>query len=81
MTCFAEDCIHLVACRRLCKIAKAYYKQINNRGCNPSCIAYEKKDEEERKYSYDEVVAVMHGACRDGAKGYDEYDLLVSDYI
>lgn len=80
MTEFAEKCIHLRACRRLCKIAKEYYKPIANRGCSPDCSAYEPEDNE-RKYSYEEVKRVMHGACRDGAYGYDEYDLLIEDYI
>lgn len=37
MTDFAEDCIHLKACRRICKFHK-----INNRGCRKDyCTAYE----------------------------------------
>lgn len=34
-----------------------------------------------RLYTEDEVKKVMHGACRDGASGYDEFDLLISDYV
>ena len=32
---FKEDCVHLHACRRLCKM-----HDIRNRGCNDSCTAY-----------------------------------------
>lgn len=36
---YAEDCIHLKACRRLCK-----YHNINNRGCRKDyCTAYESR--------------------------------------
>lgn len=78
MSDYAQNCIHLRACRRLCKIAKQYYKPINNRNCNEDCSAYEP---DEPKYTYTQVVDVMHGACRDGANGYDPYDLLITDYI
>ena len=37
--------------------------------------------EGERLYTEDEVKQVMRGACRDGHNGYDEYDLLISDYV
>ena len=45
---------------------------------------YEKENEdntEERKYTYEEVMACIHGACLDGQNGYDPYDLLIEDYI
>ena len=32
---YMKDCIHIKACRRLCKIAN-----IKNRGCNDRCTAY-----------------------------------------
>ena len=38
-------------------------------------------DDEERLYTRDEVIKVMHGACRDGRNGIDEYDCLIEDYI
>lgn len=41
----------------------------------------ENEEEEERKYTYEEVMACIHGACRDGQNGYDPYDLLIEDYI
>lgn len=37
---YADDCIHLKACRRMCKIAQIY-----NRHCNAeTCTAYESAD-------------------------------------
>ena len=38
-------------------------------------------EDEERKYTYDEVIACIHGACRDGQNGYEPKDLLIEDYI
>ena len=38
---YADDCIHLKACRRICK-----FHNINNRGCRADyCTAYESKDD------------------------------------
>lgn len=38
---YAKDCIHLKACRRICK-----YYQINNRGCTKDyCTAYENEED------------------------------------
>jgi len=37
--------------------------------------------EGERLYTEEEVREVMHGACRDGRNGYNEYDLLIEDYV
>ena len=42
---YQEDCIHLKACRRLCKIHK-----INKRGCNENCHAYVSGEEPELIY-------------------------------
>lgn len=69
------DCIHLRACRRLCKLFN-----IKNRGCNIDCSAY-KYGAEEEHYTYDDLVAVKNGACRDGQRGYEPGDLLAEDYI
>ena len=76
---YMEDCIHLKACRRLCVIAKESY-DINpfSRGCNENCNAYESISD---YYTSEQVEAVKRGACLDGQRGYDPYDLLVSDYI
>lgn len=41
----------------------------------------EEGDEEERKYTHEEVMTCIHGACRDGQNGYDPYDLMIEDYI
>lgn len=38
---YKDDCIHLKACRRLCKIGK-----ITNRCCNDSCTAYEQEQKQ-----------------------------------
>lgn len=37
---YMEDCIHLHACRRLCKMHK-----IKSRGCNDDCTAYQTEDD------------------------------------
>lgn len=44
-------------------------------------VEEDRRKDDERLYTEDEVRAVMHGACRDGKLGYDAYDLLISDYI
>ena len=75
---FAEDCIHLKACRRLCKMIRKDYKLAFCRRCNENCSAYEPK---QRLYTRDEVTAVMNGACRDGNDGYYPGDVCISDYI
>lgn len=38
-------------------------------------------DDEPRLYTEEEVKRVMIGACEDGRRGLDPYDLLISDYI
>ena len=35
----------------------------------------------ERVYTREEIERVMRGACEDGRRGLDPYDLLVEDYI
>lgn len=35
----------------------------------------------ERLYTAEEVKACIHGACEDGRRGYDPFDLLISDYL
>lgn len=49
-----EDCMHLKACRRLCKIGK-----IHGRGCNEFCTAYEKKCEN-KEYIIDECINALY---------------------
>ena len=71
---YPEDCIHLKACRRLCKIAK-----IASRGCNFNCSAYETN--EVRLYTREEVEKVMRGAAEAGARGYTGGDNLIEDFL
>ena len=71
---YMDDCIHLKACRRLCKIGK-----INSRGCNSSCTAYETN--EVRLYTREEVERVMRGAADAGARGYTGGDNLIEDFL
>lgn len=64
---------------------------IDSQSDNPSPFEVEKLSvdgrdfyhttEGERLYTEDEVRSVMRGACRDGRNGYDEFDLLIEDYI
>lgn len=44
-------------------------------------LSVEDVEEDDRKYTYDDLVACIRGACEDGRRGYDAYDLLPSDYI
>ncbi len=79
MNSYMEDCIHLKACRRLCKKVKTkYYGMQIARGCNSECSAYEPCS---NYYTYEQVEAVMRGACKDGQRGFDAGDCLVSDYL
>lgn len=79
MNSYMEDCIHLKACRRLCKKVRAkYFGMQIARGCNSECSAYESRSD---YYTYEQVKAVMHGACNDGRNGFDAGDCLVSDYL
>ena len=77
---YAEDCIHLKACRRICK-----YHKINNRGCTEDyCTAYQNINdfmEEYDLYNRYEIEKVMNGAINDGHNGYYSGDVLISDYI
>jgi hypothetical protein len=41
---YQENCIHLKACRRLCKIFNK-----RGRGCNENCTAYENNAEKKNK--------------------------------
>lgn len=38
---YQDDCMHLKACRRLCKIAKKELKKTLVRRCDETCTAYE----------------------------------------
>ena len=51
MNSYAEDCVHLHACRRLCKIAK-----VKSRGCNAeTCTAYESYVEDAEWDDFEEL--------------------------
>ena len=55
---YAEDCLHLKACRRFSLLLKKN-GIIRARGCDPNyCTAYESKDE---YYTREQVEAVKHG--------------------
>ena len=82
-----EECIHIKACRRLCKIARGEGKNIT-RYCSRECSAYEVMDyflgEWAPQYGYyteDEVEKVKYGACMDGKRGYYPEDILISDFV
>ena len=77
---YPDNCIHLHACRRICKIYK-----IQNRDCNKECTAYETEQDlienSKEYYTRNQVEAVLSGACYDGQNGYNAGDLLLEDYI
>ncbi len=77
MTEYQKDCIHLKACRRLQKLTKKNYGVQVARYCTPDCTAYET----ESGYSAEQMYKAIRGACRDGANGYDPYDLCIEDYL
>lgn len=67
---FADDCIHLKACRRMCK-----YHGINNRGCTKSyCTAYEPKED---FIKVGDAVEVARQLLKDMQYGYSYNDLSV----
>lgn len=78
---YPTDCIHLKACRRLCKLSRKEGTYIT-RGCNEKCSAYETLEsfmEENSLYYYDDVQHAINMASEDGARGYT--DNIVSDYL
>lgn len=67
---YADDCIHLKACRRMCK-----YHNINNRGCRKDyCTAYESKGE---YIKIDDAIEVSRNLLKDLEYGYSYDDLSV----
>lgn len=62
---------------------KFVYCFADSEGYESKCIPIEleEKTEGERLYTYDEVYAVMRGACMDGHRGYYPGDLRVEDYV
>lgn len=38
-------------------------------------------DEDDRRYTYADLLACVRGACQDGNVGYDPYDCIPEDYI
>lgn len=74
-----DDCIHLKACRRLCKL-----KKIRNRGCNMNCSAYQNIDDFAQEnvgqiYTEQDVYTVIHGMENEYGLSYGND--LISDYI
>lgn len=67
---FAEDCVHLKACRRICK-----FHNINNRGCRADyCTAYEPKS---NFIKIEGAVEVARNLLKDMQYGYSYDDLSV----
>ncbi len=64
---FKDDCIHLKACRRLCKM-----HNLRNRGCNENCTAYESESDYIEK---DVAIDISRQALRDMEYGYSYDDL------
>lgn len=69
---YAENCIHLKACRRMMKIGNFKH----GRGCNSeTCTAYDNS----HVYTEEDCEKVLYGVINDVQNGYT--DLLVSDYV
>ena len=65
-----EDCIHLKACRRLCKLFKMKNGETFSRGCNKdTCSAYETKEGFAEDNEYTTVEDVLY----DVRQGYYDY--------
>lgn len=83
---YAEDCIHLHACRLLAKRYRDAGRQHVARGCNESCCAYESEDdfirEEDFRLSESDTWITTEDAARWARSqahmirsGYDEFDV------
>ena len=67
---YADDCIHLKACRRICK-----FHNINNRRCKKDCCtAYEPKS---NFIKIEDAVEVARNLLKDMQYGYSYDDLSV----
>jgi len=80
-----EDCIHLKACRRVQKIAKAKYTGLCiPRHCDADCTCYQTLEEflEENHdgyYTREQVQYAIERASADAQDGYT--DNIVEDYL
>ena len=74
MSDYMEDCIHLHACRRICKIAKDEYKKQIKRNCTESCQAYTPGDAG-NYISVEEAVNYAIDGSSSIERGYDAYDV------
>lgn len=72
---YMEDCIHLHACRRLCKIHK-----IKSRGCNIDCTAYE-GESTNKIVDLEEAKECMYYALDPDGCGNDELLARVRDAL
>lgn len=70
---YMEDCIHLKACRRMCKLRG--WKKGYSRGCDDMCSAYQSADEESECVT--EEVAIDYARCGTDSirSGYSEYSI------
>lgn len=70
---YAEDCIHLHACRRLTKIVKDQFGKTLTRLCNEHCKAYQSGD----LVTVEDACDVARRLLRDMEYGYSYDDLSV----
>ena len=73
MTDYAENCIHLKACRRLSKIVKAKNGFVA-RGCNETCSAFT-PDTGETYVTVNEAVKYARDGVQSIMDGYGAYDV------
>lgn len=82
---YSDDCIHLKACRRLCRLAEAQTGEILTRGCNERCTAYQTEhafiNDSEQAFTSAEVRTCIRGAMRDAREGYSAEDVMIHDYL
>lgn len=70
---YAEDCIHLHACRRLSKLAEAQFNKKLTRNCNVKCKAYKSGE----LVIVEDACDVARRLLRDMEYGYSYDDLSV----
>lgn len=72
---FADDCIHLKACRRMCKLDG--WKKGYSRGCSETCTAYRSANEESECVTEDEAIDYARWGVSSIQSGYDSRDVYV----
>ena len=70
---YAEDCIHLHACRRLSKLAEEQFNKKITRNCNAKCNAYKSGD----LVTVEDACDVARRLLKDMEYGYSYDDLSV----